>query len=62
MVLNPLTYIRESYLELKKVIWPGKAEGFRLTIMVIVVSILVGAYIAGLDFILAKAVGLVVNK
>lgn len=62
MVLNPITYVRESYLELKKVVWPTRAQGVRLTIMVIAVSILVGAYIAGLDYIFAKATGLIINK
>jgi len=62
VVLNPLTYVRESYLELKKVIWPSRAESFRLTVVVIVVSIFVGAYIAGLDFVFAKAVALIINK
>ena len=49
MALNPLTYIKESKAELEKVVWPTKQETLKLTVIVIIVSILIGAYIAGLD-------------
>ena len=54
MVLNPVTYIKESYLELNKVQWPSRSETIRYTIIVAVVSIIVGVYVAGLDAIFAK--------
>ncbi len=54
MALNPLRYLNESKAEFDKVIWPTKTETLRLTIVVIVVSIIVGAYIAGLDAIFAQ--------
>ena len=54
MAFNPLTYLKESRAELGKVIWPTRVETFKLTIMVLVVSVIVGAYIAGLDAIFAK--------
>lgn len=49
MAINPLGYIKESKAELDKVVWPTKQETIRLTLVVLVVSVLVGAYIAGLD-------------
>ena len=54
MVFNPFAYIKESKEELDKVIWPTRAETIKLTLIVIGVSILVGAYISGIDAIMAK--------
>jgi preprotein translocase subunit SecE len=54
MVLNPITFVKESYSELGKVQWPSRNETIRYTIIVAVVSIIVGVYIAGLDAIFAK--------
>ena len=54
MAFNPVTYLKESKAELNKVVWPTKAETIRLTFVVIVVSVIVGVYIAGLDAIFTK--------
>ena len=43
----------ESKAELAKVTWPTRMQTLRLTIIVVVVSIIVGAYIAGLDALFA---------
>lgn len=56
MAFNPLTYFKESKAELGKVVWPTRAETIRMTIVVIIVSIIVGAYIAGLDTIFTSFV------
>ena len=54
MAFNPLTYVKQSKSELDKVIWPTRVETIRLTVIVLCISILVGAYIAGLDSLFAK--------
>jgi preprotein translocase subunit SecE len=54
MTFNPLTYVKESKAELDKVVWPTRMEAIRLTIVVIIISVIVGAYISGLDAIFAK--------
>lgn len=54
MILNPLTYLKESKAELDKVIWPTRGQTVRLTIVVIAGSLVIGAYLAGLDAILTK--------
>lgn len=56
MALNPIAYLKESRVELEKVVWPSRGQTLRLTIMVIAVSILVGAYVAGLDALFSKLV------
>lgn len=53
MVL-PLTFLRETLEELKKVTWPTQQEIIRYTFLVIFVSLIVGLYIGGIDFLLTK--------
>ena len=46
---NLRTYFQESWAELRKVSWPDRQTVINLTLIVIGVSIAVGAYIAILD-------------
>jgi preprotein translocase subunit SecE len=55
---TPVTFVRQTYDELKQVVWPTRKEIFRLTTIVIILSILMGLYIGGLDWILTKAMEL----
>jgi preprotein translocase SecE subunit len=50
------TYMSEAWSELKKVAWPTRQTVLNLTLIVIAVSIAVGAYIAVLDIVLKSAV------
>jgi preprotein translocase SecE subunit len=50
------TYMSEAWSELKKVAWPTRQTVVNLTLIVIAVSIAVGAYIAVLDLLLKSAV------
>ena len=54
MVLNPLDYVKESKTELSKVVWPTRNETIRLTLIVLLVSFVIGAYVAGLDALFTK--------
>lgn len=56
VALNPLTFVKESKAELEKVVWPTRVQTLKLTGVVLFVSILVGAYIAGLDAMLSSLV------
>jgi preprotein translocase subunit SecE len=51
----PVTFLHEVIAELKKVTWPTREETVKLTVVVIVISILVGAFIGGLDSLFVKA-------
>jgi len=46
-----INYIKASIEELKKVTWPTKKETYRYTVLVIVVSLVVAAYLGGLDYL-----------
>ena len=52
MAFSPIGYVKESKAELDKVVWPTPKQTLRLTLVVVAVSVIVGAYIAGLDAIL----------
>ena len=45
--------------ELKKVSWPSKRETFRLTSIVIGVSLIIGLYIGIIDILLTKGLEIV---
>lgn len=51
---SPLIYLQETYAELKKVVFPSRADVIKLTVIVLVISVVVGLYIGGLDFIFVK--------
>ena len=46
---SPVQFAQESWNELKKVTWPSTETVVRLTIIVIVISALIAAYIFGFD-------------
>jgi preprotein translocase SecE subunit len=47
--------------ELKQVQWPTKQETIRLTTIVIVISLIIGAYIGIIDFLLAQGLKILTN-
>lgn len=54
--MNPVVFLREVKSELDKVVWPTKEKTIQLTILVLVVSVIVGTYIGSLDFIFTSLV------
>lgn len=58
---TPANFLRETYDELKKVVWPTRQEVIRLTVIVIIISVLVGLYIGAIDFIFTKATELLLQ-
>lgn len=52
MITRTRNYVTESWAELRKVAWPTRRQVLNLTLIVIGVSALVGAYIAILDLLL----------
>lgn len=54
--MNPIAHIKaymiSSYAELKKVTWPTRAEATRYTIVVVALSLGVGAFFGVVDYVL----------
>lgn len=61
-ITSPVAFIREVVAELKKVTWPTRTETTKLTLVVIVLSVLVGAFIGALDITFLKITTLLLKK
>lgn len=49
-------FIRQVVAELRKVIWPTRKELIAYTIVVIVFVLIMGAFVAALDFVFTRGV------
>lgn len=56
-----INFFRESYIELKKSIWLTRAQMVQSTIFVFIVVGLVALYIAIIDLLLSKGLGLIIG-
>ncbi|MCL4387494.1 preprotein translocase subunit SecE [Patescibacteria group bacterium] len=61
MAITPITFLKEVRDELKKVVWPTRDEIIRLTTIVILVSLIVGVFLGGLDYIFTKLMELIIR-
>ena len=59
---TPVSFFRETYDELKKVVWPTRNEIIRLTSVVILLSVIMGLYIGGLDYVFTQGVKAILNR
>lgn len=53
-----VNFVKESYIELKKVTWLSKKEVVVSTAVVVVLIIVLSIYVGVIDFILARIVSL----
>jgi len=49
-----VSFLKEVYLEIKKVNWPTRKETVKYTMMVIGISAAVAAFLGSLDFIFSR--------
>ena len=61
MTTSPITFVKQSLDELKKVTWPTRAEIIRLTVSVIIISVVVGIFLGGIDLLLTKVMEVVIR-
>lgn len=61
VMTTPVAFLRETYTELTKVTWPTRQEVVRLTVVVILVSLIVGVFIGGLDLIFTSILQTIVK-
>lgn len=60
--MNVVTYLQETVSELKLVRWPTRRETINLTLIVIAISFIVGAYVGSLDFLFTNVLKLISVK
>lgn len=58
---RPVQFIKEARIELAKVVWPTRQETIKLTVLVIVITLAVGAFIGGIDYVLSQVLKLLVK-
>ena len=60
---NPVSkYFRETRGELRKVTWPSREESWRLTFIVLAVTILMAAFLWGFDSIFSAIIEFVIEQ
>ncbi len=52
--INSFNFFNSIIDELKKVSWPTRQETIKLTLIVIIVSLIIGLYVGIIDVLLAK--------
>ena len=57
-----VNYFRNSFIELGKISWPSREQTIKLTLAVIVYSLIIGGFIGALDIGLAELVKKVIVK
>ena len=62
MATTPVGFLKEVRDELQKVVWPTRDEVIRLTIVVLIVSLIVGVFLGGADLILTKLVEVFITR
>ncbi|MDO8515228.1 MAG: preprotein translocase subunit SecE [bacterium] len=59
---SPAKFFIEVRDELKKVTWPNRPQVIKMTAVVIGVTVVVSAYLGGLDFLFAKLFSIIVSR
>ena len=62
MISKRLRFFNEVWEELGKVTWPTRNEAVRMTLMVLIVSAVIAAFIGSLDFVLTNIITKLVTK
>ena len=57
-----LSFFSEVRSELSKVVWPKRDEVIKLTLIVFVISGVVGAYVGGLDYLFTKLLEVTISN
>ncbi|PWU23998.1 preprotein translocase subunit SecE [Candidatus Cerribacteria bacterium 'Amazon FNV 2010 28 9'] len=61
VVLFPIKFVAQVINELKFVTWPSRKDVINSTLIVVLFSLFVGAWVGGLDFVFTKGIGLLLK-
>lgn len=56
-----IDFLKEVRVELAKVVWPSRQQTIQLTVIVVMVTILVGFFLGGVDYLLTKLLNLIIR-
>ena len=57
-----INFLKEAWLEAKKVNWPNQKEVLRKTLLVIGVSVALAIFLGGIDFLLTRILDLAMTR
>uniref|UniRef100_A0A831YYX0 Protein translocase subunit SecE n=1 Tax=candidate division WWE3 bacterium TaxID=2053526 RepID=A0A831YYX0_UNCKA len=57
-----VTFLKESWAELKKVVWPTRPEAVRLTVAVLAITFGVAGFTAALDYFFNQMLNILVER
>ncbi len=60
-IASPLDFLKQVRVELAKVVWPSRQQTIKLTLIVIIVAMVVGFFILGVDFLLQQGLKLLTS-
>lgn len=60
--MNVVSFLKEVREELNKVAWPSRKQTLRYTILVILVAVVVGLFLGGLDYILTVLTAFILER
>lgn len=60
--MNPLDFLKEVRVELEKVVWPSREQTVKLTIIVVMVTLIVGFFLGGFDYLLTQLTSWLLNR
>jgi preprotein translocase subunit SecE len=59
---NPLQFLREARSELGKVVWPSRRDLLRITMAVVILSLVVAVFLGLIDYGLNYSIEYFINK
>lgn len=60
--MNLFSYLQEVKSEMSRVTWPNRKQVLDLTALVIAISIIVGVYVGGLDFVFTNVLNKILGR
>jgi preprotein translocase subunit SecE len=60
--MSPIAFLREVKVELEKVVWPGRKQVIELSVLVIVISLIIGIYVGGLDLMFTSIMNAILKQ
>ena len=58
---HSVEFFKEAWQELKKVHWPSRRETYAATLVVVIVVLIIGFFLAVIDFGLTRAIQAIVS-
>lgn len=57
-----ITYLQQSWVELRKVVWPSRPVAIRFTIIVVIFALVLAAFIGAIDYVFGQVLRQIILK